>query len=182
MSNQCIGIAACAVVVAVSFSGAAHAASPSDDNWFVSLGGISSHARETLAPGNKWNDTHSGLGLESRMQGIPWYQAADRNWQTRYAFGTLEDSRNYWGGYAGMGLMREVAYHGPLRLHAGVNATLYYRSTSWSGTMRVVPAILPALSLTEYRSGIGLNMVWVPPLGRDTVSTLLVQLTYRVER
>ena len=51
--------------------------------------------------------------------------------------------------------------------------------------MKLVPAILPSLSLTEHRSGVGVNMVWVPPGkwgGRDTVSTLLVQLNYRVEQ
>jgi hypothetical protein len=185
MSNQCLRVAACGLAAAVFFNALAQAAGPRDDNWFMTLGGVSSHARETLAPGREWNERHSGLGLERRMQGVPWNKDADRDWQARYTFGTLEDSRNYLGGYAGMGLMREVAYYGPLRLQAGAYATLYYRSTSWNGTMRVVPAILPALSLTEHRSGVGLNMVWVPPGrwgGRDTVSTLLVQLNYRVER
>ncbi|TFY99914.1 hypothetical protein [Ramlibacter rhizophilus] len=156
-----------------------------DDEWFMTLGGVSSHARETLVAGRQWNERHESFALERRVAGIPWNGAADRLWQVRYVAATLEDSRSLWGSYAGVALMREVAHTGTWRLHAGAYSSLYYKSTSWRGTMKLVPAVLPTLSLTDQRSGFGVNLAWVPPVnwaGRDTISTVLLQFNYRIEQ
>lgn len=156
------------------------------DEWFMTLGGASSHARETRVDGRAWNESHSSFGLERRVAGLPWSSHADARWQVRYLAGTLEDSRYVWSSYAGVGVLREVAHYGPLRLHVGAYSSLYYKSTSWrsDGAMRLIPAVLPTVSLTDQRSGLGVNLSWVPPVrwaGRDTISTVLLQMSYRVE-
>ena len=156
------------------------------DEWFMTLGGTSSHARETRVDGRAWNESHSSFGLERRVAGLPWRSQIDPRWQVRYLGGTLEDSRYVWSSYAGVGVLREVAHHGPLRLHVGAYSSLYYKSTSWrsDGAMKLIPAVLPTMSLTDQRSGLGVNLLWVPPVrwaGRDTISTVLLQMSYRVE-
>jgi hypothetical protein len=189
MRSTCRNLAAFAMAASVLASPNVHAfgeAKPNKgDEWFMSLGGVSSHARDTYAAGRTWNERHSSLGLERRVAGLAWDASADKLWQMRYVAGTLEDSRSLWGSYAGVGVMREVAHHGPLRLHAGALTSIHYKSASWNGSMKLMPAVLPTLSLTDQRAGLGVNLVWVPPVrwaGRDTISTVLLQLNYRIEQ
>lgn len=156
----------------------------SDARWHVTLGGFSHHARETFAPGREWQEKHSGLGLQQRLMGLPWSPGAGNEWRSRISFGTLEDSRGYLGSYGGLSVLRELTHFGPLRLEGGANAAMHYRSASWSGRMHVVPVLMPTLSLTEYRSGFGVDLSWVPPVrvgSSGGVSTLLLQLSYRVD-
>lgn len=151
--------------------------------WHVSLGGFTHHARQTLAPGQQWQDVHPGIGLQRRLNGMPWPTVgADSSWKSRVLFGTMEDSRGFLGSYGGISIMREIAHVGTLRLEAGLSAVTYYRSSSWNGNMHFVPAILPTLSLVGYRTGLGLDLSWVPPVtakNTGSVSTLLLQFTYR---
>jgi hypothetical protein len=153
-------------------------------HWHATVGGLSHHARETLAPGRQWRESHSGLGLQRRTSGVPWNSAAGPEWRTRLHFGTLEDSRGFLGSYGGVAVMRELAHWGTFRLEGGAGSTLHYRSKSWRGHMRLVPVFMPSLSLTEVRSGFGVDLSWVPPVQLGSsggISTFLLQLNYRVE-
>ena len=174
------------LVAGACFPAFSQTARLSDDaQWHVSLAGFSQHARQTLAPGRQWQEVQRGLGLQRRANGLPWNTAAaDNLWKSRFTFGTLEDSRGFLGSYSGMSVMRELAHSGAWRLEGGASMAMHYRSASWNGRMHFVPVILPTLSLVEYRSGFGMDLSWVPPVAMSSaggVSTLLLQLSYRVE-
>lgn len=182
--HQCRRACTAMLVAGACFPAFAQTTRLADDaQWHVSLGGFSQHARETLAPGRQWQEVHPGIGLQRRLNRMPWTTVGvDSNWKSRVLFGTMEDSRGFLGSYGGISIMREIAHVGTLRLEAGLSAVTYYRSSSWSGDMHFVPAILPTLSLVGYRTGLGLDLSWAPPVtaqNTGSVSTLLLQFTYR---
>lgn len=92
--------------------------------------------------------------------------------------------------YGKPGLMLGAARQWPLftaqrlTVDAGLSAGIWSR-TDLDQRRRVVPFIFPALSLSEERTGLGLNAAIVPKLsinGRVYVSTptLMLQITYRL--
>lgn len=149
--------------------------------WYGSLSGTSWHSHDTRAPGQSWNEENLGAGFERRVNGLPWDQGAAR-WQSWYSLNSLTDSRNQAGGYAGVSFMRELAHMGTFRVYGGVGTHLFYRSKTWAGQMALVPAVLPALSITERRTGLGVNFVIRPEFRGEqgAPSTILMQLTYRI--
>ena len=160
---------------------------PAKADIYFQPGGISSHARQTRAPGRHWQEGNPGIGFEQRVDGLPWegVEALHSPWQSRYSIGSMKDSRGFWGGYAGVAAMYELTHLGTARVDAGVGAFILYRSTSWkdNGHRSFVPALLPAISMTDQRTGLGLNIIWLPPIskdGKDRPSTLFFQFTYRM--
>jgi hypothetical protein len=149
--------------------------------WHLHLGGASVHAKETQAPGRKWNERHAGFGLESRTPGLPWRDrlAGDR-WQTSYSLGTFADSRNVRSMYTGAAFTHQVLKIGSMRLDAGAGAFLFYKSKSWNGNMALMPGILPVLSYSDRNAPYGFNIIWRPPEG-DASGTLFMQITHRFQ-
>ena len=144
--------------------------------WFVQTGGVSHHFSETQAPGRRWNEQHPGLGLERRA-------IDDEGWQVRWTGGVMQDSRSIWGGYAGAAYLRRWHADGGAEISAGAGTYAFYRSTSWSGKMTVVPAVLPTASIGLLQNRVGLNVTFVPKLPgvRDGMpAVVLAQLVVRV--
>jgi hypothetical protein len=106
----------------------------------------------------------------------------DDRWSLNSTAGIVQDSRGFWGGYAGAAYMRTWGDQGPLELTAGAGAYVLYRSTSWRGDMSVVPGVLPTASIFLPASNMGVNFIFVPQIGaynKSMPSVLHAQLTYR---
>ncbi len=158
-------------------AGGVQAQAPTAEQWLLHTGGFSHHFEPTRAPGRQWNEQHPGLGLERRRLG-------GQTWHWRQSAGFLQDSRNVWGGYAGVGLMREWRVLDSARIGAGLGAHAFYRSVSWSGRRAWVPALLPTLSLELPQDRLGVNLMWVPPTGlggESRPALLFLQMTYRLQ-
>jgi hypothetical protein len=144
--------------------------------WFLQTGSVSHHFSETQAPGRRWNEQHPGLGLERRA-------IDDDGWQVRWTGGVMQDSRSFWGGYAGAAYMSRWRIGGGQEISAGAGAYAFYRSTSWSGRMTVVPAVLPTVSIGLLENRLGMNFTFVPriPALRESMpAVLLAQVVLRV--
>ena len=158
-------------VLSVGFVTPVHAAQP---QWHLQVGGISHHFEETKAVGRRWQEQHPGLGLERRIQDGAWSQHA--------AGGVLQDSRGFWGGYAGASYLYNKRWSGVLDTGIGMGAYAFYRSTSWNGKMGLVPGILPMASLTIPGSDVGFNFIYVPHIGsynKAMPAVLHAQMTVR---
>jgi hypothetical protein len=85
-----------------------------------------------------------------------------------------------------LGAIGLVAYLWPLhggawRIDGGAAAGLWYRTEHDGGPHRVVPAAMPALTLTHAASGLGINLGYAPRFminGRgNAVDALMLQTT-----
>lgn len=154
-----------------------HAAQAAAPQWYFQTGAVSRHFEQTRAPGREWSQTHAGVGLERRDPGD------DSAWQVRWAGGLMRDSRDFWGGYYGAAYIRQ--WRGPLGIDAGLGVGAYaiYRSVSWSGQRKLVPAVLPTASLGLAAGKVGVNIVYVPKIGGGedgaTASLVHAQLLFR---
>jgi hypothetical protein len=173
--------AVCTLVGWASCVGAAWALDPTpaqtQTQWLLHTGGLSHHFAPTHAAGRQWNEQHPGLGLERRE--------TDRaDWHWRQSAGIVQDSRSFWGGYAGAAWMKEWRAPGAASLGLGLGAFAFYRSVSWSGRRAWVPALLPTLSLGLLDDRLGVNLMVVPPIGTDGESRpalVFLQMTYRMQ-
>jgi hypothetical protein len=72
-------------------------------------------------------------------------------------------------------------HEGALRVDAGVAGGLWYRTEHDGGPHRVVPAVMPALTITHTASGLGVNLGLAPRFtiaGRgNAVDALMLQTT-----
>jgi hypothetical protein len=146
----------------------------------LNLGGVSAHSHDTAASGHHWNETHPGIGVELRTDGLPWAEPKVNDpWQTSYVVGAFTDSRDVWSGYAGSAVTHQLATWGRTRLDVGAGAFVFYRSDSWSGHRRWTPALLPVATFTDLEGPLGFNILWRPP-GTGGPATLFLQITYRI--
>lgn len=165
----------CCALWSAAALGAAPAAWAGGPEWYVQVGGISHHFQPTKAAGRQWQEQHPGLGLERRT-------TLDNGWSLRSAAGAMQDSRGFWSGYAGAAYLRTWRWPGVAEAGAGLGAYAFYRSTSWSGRMSLVPGVLPTASITFPESNLGLTFVYVPPIGgynKSMPSVLLAQMSLR---
>lgn len=128
----------------------------------------------------RWHQANPALGLE-----YTWRRSgyADRAFAT-----VVRDSYGQMSLMAGGARLWPLAAPGTVLIEAGVAAGLWWRSdlkTETTTDMRVVPFVLPSLSVTERSTGLGLNLALMPRsriLGRQVTSTTvaMVQLTYLI--
>lgn len=149
-------------------------ADAAESQWYLQAGGVSHHFQPTQAPNREWREEHPGLGLEHRAAGHD-------DWNLRWAGGVMQDSRSYWGGYAGVAYLRQWRWSGVAEAALGLGAYGFYRSVSWSGKMSVMPALLPTASIGLLDSQIGVNFVYVPQIKADQTmpSVLHAQMVFR---
>jgi hypothetical protein len=144
--------------------------------WYMHAGGWSHHMQQTRAEGRRWNEVHPGIGFETR-------RVDDSGWTVRQGLGAMQDSRGFWGGYAGVGWLHRWSIGRGASFSAGAGAYAFYRSVSWSGERALVPAVLPTASLDLLDHTVGVNLVAVPPLrgfGGETVPSITMQFVVRV--
>ena len=138
------------------------------------LPGVSHHFGAPKEPGKSWNEFHDGVGFQSTTV------RDDR--VRRWTAGFMRDSFGKQGLYGG------VAYG--LRLHdaavsvdAALAPMLLYRTTTFdSSSRKLIPIVLPTLSVEHKHSGIGANLTVLPAgnFGKDLKFPGLVYLQFTV--
>lgn len=161
---------------AAAWSASSSAQQPKGQFLTLQLPGFSEHFGAPKQPGKSWNQVHDGLGLEwGRVNG---------NRIRRYTAGFMRDSFGKQGLYGG------AAYG--LRLHdqdfsvdASVAAMLLYRTTRFdTDSRKLIPVLLPMLSVVHKSTGIGANLTILPAgnFGKDLKfpGLIYLQFTYRL--
>jgi hypothetical protein len=128
----------------------------------------------------RWHQSNPAIGLE-------------RSWRedghVDKVYGTLvRDSYGRPSLMAGAGRLWEIGAVGTVQLDAGFVGGLWLRSNlNDDNTLRhqLVPFAIPAMSLTESASGLGMNVAFAPKLtinGRvlNSVSVVMFQMTYLI--
>jgi Antimicrobial peptide resistance and lipid A acylation protein PagP len=164
-------VTAGSLVLALGSPTSAHAAEP---EWRLQVGGLSHHFEPTRAAGRKWQEQHPGLGLERLVR--------DDRWSIHSTGGIVQDSRGFWGGYAGTAYLRNWKVPGNVELAAGAGLYAFYRSSSWNGKMTLVPGVLPTASIFLPASNMGVNFIYVPQIGaynKTMPAVLHAQLSYK---
>lgn len=118
-------------------------------------GGLSHHFEPTRAANREWREQHPGLGLERRSS-----DGDGRD--VRWTGGVMQDSRSFWGGYAGAAYVKNWRWSGVAEAGLGIGAYAFYRSTNWRGDMKLVPAVLPSASFNLLDNTVGMNVIYVP--------------------
>lgn len=140
------------------------------------LPGMSHHFQEPENPSREWNETHAGLGLEWRAK---WNETG---WYFKRAVGLMKDSIGSWGAYGGAVWQKRVFESDTWAIEAGGGVFLFYRALHFDGEHMWLPGALPVLSLEHLRSGLGLNIVYVPHFktnAGEMPAVLYGQLTQR---
>jgi hypothetical protein len=119
-----------------------------------------------------WYQNNPALGLS--------YTRRNDGHAIAYSAGLVTDS---FGKVGAIGLVAWLwpLHEGALRIDAGFAGGLWYRTEYDGGPHRVVPAAMPALTLTHRASGLGLNLGFAPRFtiaGRgNAVDALMLQTT-----
>ena len=119
-----------------------------------------------------WYQNNPALGLS--------YTRRHEDHAIAYSAGLVTDS---FGKVGAIGLVAWLwpLHEGALRIDGGVAGGLWYRTEYDGGPHRVVPAAMPALSLTHRASGLGINLGFAPRFtiaGRgNAVDALMLQTT-----
>lgn len=140
----------------------------------IILPGMSRHFQAPENTARKWNETHAGLGLESRSK---W---DDNGWYFKKAIGVMRDSVESWGAYGGAVWQKRIYEDASLVVDAGGGVFLFYRALHFDGEHLWLPGLLPVLSVEHKSTGIGLNILYVPHFKTDAgemPAVLFAQLT-----
>lgn len=125
------------------------------------LPGMSHHFQEPDTPSREWNET---------------------GWYFKRAVGLMKDSVGSWGAYGGAVWQKRVFESDTWAIEAGGGVFLFYRALHFDGEHMWLPGALPVLSLEHLRSGLGLNIVYVPHFktnAGEMPAVLYGQLTQR---
>lgn len=142
----------------------------------ILLPGMSHHFQPPEEKNRKWNETHSGLGLETRAK---W---GETGWYFKTAAGVMRDSVESWGAYGAAVWQKRVFDSAEWSVDAGGGVFLFYRALHFDGEHMWLPGALPVLSLEYKKTGTGLNILYVPHFKTDAgemPAVLFAQLTQR---
>jgi hypothetical protein len=168
------------LLVACMLAGFVCEAAAADPTWELHLPGWSYHFGSPQQPGRHWADYHDGLGL----------QRTTRNEDTvvRYTGGFVRDSFNNQGLYAG-GAIGWRLLRGDCDVDLSAAPMLFYRTTRFDDARgkapyKLIPVIMPILSVEHSASGIGTNVTVLPGgnFGKDLhfPGLFFFQITYRL--
>jgi len=123
-----------------------------------------------------WQQTNLGIGAE--------YDRRDSSSVARYYAGYVVDSFDKPSIYAGNSYQWTLLNKGRVRLDAGFITMAWFRSIAGSDAVvrrQLILAALPMVSIEDKKSGLGLNLSFIPKIsyhGRQyTVNTLTAQLS-----
>lgn len=142
----------------------------------ILLPGMSHHFQPPENTARKWNETHAGLGLETRSK---W---DENGWYFKTAIGLMRDSVESWGAYGGAVWQKRVFDGESWVVDAGGGLFLFYRALHFDGERMWLPGALPVVSLEHKQTGIGLNVLYVPHFKTDAgemPAVIFAQLTKR---
>jgi len=142
----------------------------------LQLPGFSEHFGAPKEPGKSWNQVHDGLGLE-------WGHVHNTQIR-RYTVGFMRDSFGKQGVYGGAAFGLRL-YDRDFSLDASVAPMLLYRTTRFdTDSRKLIPVLLPMISIVHQNSGIGANLTVLPAgnFGKDLrfPGLIYLQLTYRL--
>jgi hypothetical protein len=140
----------------------------------ILLPGMSHHFQPPQATNRKWNETHAGLGLETRSK---WDETG---WYFKAAGGVMRDSVESWGLYGGAVWQKRVFESPSWTIDAGGGLFIFYRALHFDGERMWLPGTLPVLSLDYKPTGTGLNILYVPNFktnAGEMPAVLFAQLT-----
>ena len=169
-----------ALAAALLLLGSSERARALPPQWFMQVGGLSYHFQQTQALGREWQNQHPGLGFERRSN-----VAGDdpSDWRISATGGVMQDSRGYWGGYAGLAYLRQWRLSGEAEFGTGLGAYGLYRSVSWGGRRALVPAVMPVTTIGLADTGINLNLAYLPRIavnGHAMPAVLHLKLGFRL--
>jgi len=144
-------------------------------SWALQVSGISYHFSPPSGKYalKKWNEQNWGLGLEYRKNTRPGY------W-LKATGGFMLDSTDTWSTYVGAALQKRLV-DGEVSVDAGAAGFIFYRGLE-NGRKRLLPAVLPVVSIEHRATGLGLNLLAVPEFkaqGMHSPTVVFAQLTYR---
>lgn len=146
------------------------AAAPASDGCYLAVDGR--YYKIDAVQQRGWYQNNPALGLS--------YTRRQADHALVYSAGLVTDS---FGKLGAIGLVAWLwpLHVGALRVDAGAAGGLWYRTECDGGPHRVVPAVMPALTLTHRASGLGLNLGFAPRFtiaGRgNAVDALMLQTT-----
>jgi hypothetical protein len=155
-------------------------AAAADDSWELQLPGLSHHFGSPEQPGKSWTDFHDGLGLQRTSRRT--------DAVIRYTAGFTRDSFGAQGLYAGAAFGYRLL-EGALEVDVSAVPMLLYRTTRFDGARgpapyKLIPIVMPLLSVEHRASGIGANMTVLPAgnFGKELrfPGLVFVQFTYRL--
>jgi hypothetical protein len=117
---------------------------------------VDKHGNEI--PNREFNERNWGIGiqLERSLTG-DWSE-----WVSKTSFGVMKDSLDAMGAYAGHTWQKRVIDGDTYSADVGGGAFLFYRTLRFDGPHLLVPGVLPVLSATHKKWGLGINLVAVP--------------------
>jgi len=151
-----------------------------EQSWEVQLPGVSYHFSPPQQPGHHWTDFHDGLGVQNTTR--------NENTTIRYTAGFMRDSFNNQGLYAG-GSIGLRLLEGNVEIDLSAAPMLLYRTTRFDDARgpapyKLIPIIMPLLSIEHRASGFGGNLTILPGgnFGKDLQfpGLIFIQFTYRV--
>ena len=128
---------------------------------------------------SRWNQTNLELGLQ--------YTQRDLQTKTvrKYFTGAVVDSYFKPGVYSGASYQWNLSEGERLRVDAGATGMLWYRMVAGRDAhlhRRLVPVVLPVLSIEDKRLGVGVNFSFIPKIRVNNlqyaVDTLVMQITW----
>ena len=127
---------------------------PVSESWQLHLPGVSYHFDAPEQAGKSWNQLHDGLGLQhTRVRG---------NRVRRLTAGFMRDSFDKQGLYVG-GAYGLRLLDGDYQFDVSAAPMLLYRAVEFDARHRkLIPIILPMLSVEHRRSGVGANITVLP--------------------
>jgi len=127
---------------------------PATHSWQLHLPGLSYHFDSPEQAGKSWNQFHDGLGLQhTRVQGKQ---------VRRLTAGFMRDSFNKQGLYLGAAFGWRLL-DGAYRADVSAAPMLLYRAVKFDTSDRkLIPIVLPMLSLEHRATGLGANITVLP--------------------
>lgn len=154
-------------------------AAAADESIELQLPGVSHHFGAPKVAGRSWNEFHDGFGVQfTEVRGM----RADR--VRRATAGFMRDSFGKQGLYAGVSYGLRLHDEG-VSIDAAAAPMLLLRTVNFDSTARkLIPIVLPTVSVHHKASGIGGNLTVLPAgnFGKDLKfpGLIYLQFTYRI--
>lgn len=143
----------------------------------LQLPGVSYHFSDPSKPGKSWNQFHDGLGVQTtEVRGSR---------VIRYTVGFMRDSFGKQGLYAGGAYGLRWIDGQDYNIDLSAAPMLLYRAVKFdTDDRKLIPIVLPMISLEHKRSGVGANITVLPGgnFGKDLrfPGLIYLQFNYRL--
>ena len=149
----------------------------SNDNFYLS---------DVVPPVREWSQSNPSIGVEKS-----WQSDAESTSRDRIFASAIRDSNGKMGVMAGVGRSWQIMQTGSVKVEVGLAGGAWYRTiikdpaNNWQLSQfkyRLVPFILPVLSINEQTTGIGVNISVAPKfIGKSfsiPTTTVMIQTSF----